>query len=80
MAHGFPDIGSRDTQRYALAIISFYEYSVNILSWSSGLRTDVWQRDYYTRLRDRIPGSVQKWKDHVQTLELIMKPLTNVIE
>ena len=80
MAHGFPDTGSRDTQRYALAIISFYEYSVNILSWSSGLRTDVWQRDYYTRLRDRIPGSVQKWKDHVQTLELIMKPLTNVIE
>ena len=80
MAHAFPDTGTIDTQRHALNIINFYEYSVNILAWSSGIRQDIWQRDYYTRLRDRIPGSVQKWKDHVQTLELTMKPLANIIE
>jgi len=77
----FPDTGSRETQRLAGAAIDFLEYSMQVVSFSSGLRMDNWQRDYYKRLRDRNPSALDIWKNHEKTIELVMKqPEQNIIE
>lgn len=76
----FPDTGSRETQRLAQAAIDFLEYSMQVVSFSSGLRMDNWQRDYYKRLRDRNPVALDNWKNHEKTIELVMKQTQNTIE
>ena len=76
----FPESGIGKTKRFAEILINYFEYSLFIIEFGFGVRTDIWQRDYYQRLRDRIPDAVQKWKEHATTLELSMKPLANTIE
>jgi hypothetical protein len=46
---------------------------MQVVSFSSGLRMDNWQRDYYKRLRDRNPVALENWKNHEKTIELVMK-------
>ena len=82
LSNAFPDTGDRLTMRLAQALINYYEYGINIVAWSSGTRTDNWQRDYYARLQARpnVANAVELWKKHVETLELTMKPIANTIE
>lgn len=75
----FPDTGSRDTQNLATRAVNYYEYALNIITYDSGINRDVWQRDYYARLRDRHPDAVAKWQQHATTLELTLKKATNTI-
>jgi hypothetical protein len=76
----FPDTGSRDTQRLATTVVDFLEHSLQVVNFSSGLRMDNWQRDYYKRLKDRSPEAMKNWKAHLKNIELVMKPATqNVI-
>lgn len=81
LINSFPDTGSRETQRCAGATIDFLEHNLNHIMFSSGTRADNWQRDYYRRLRDRNPSALETWKNHVQKIELVLKPVdeTNVI-
>jgi hypothetical protein len=75
----FPDTGSRDTQNLATKVVNYYEHSLNITTYDTGINRDTWQRDYNIRLRDRYPDAVAKWNQHAKTLELTLKKATNTI-
>jgi len=79
LVNRFPDTGSRETQNLATRLVTQYEYLLNIVTYNSGVNRDVWQRDYYARLRDRNPDCIEKWNVHVSTLELTLKKAANTI-
>jgi hypothetical protein len=78
LINSFPDTGTRETQRCAQATIDFLEHTLNHVMFSSGTRADNWQRDYYKRLRDRNPGALETWKNHVEKIELVLKPVNEI--
>ena len=79
LINSFPDTGIRETQNRATRLVSHYEHCLNIVAYGSGTGRDNWQRDYYTRLRDRYPDSITKWAEHLPSLELTLKKAANTI-
>jgi hypothetical protein len=79
LINSFPDTGVRETQNKATRLLAYYEYCLNIIAYGSGTGRDNWQRDYYTRLRDRYPDSITRWQEHLPTLELTLKKAANTI-
>jgi hypothetical protein len=79
LINSFPDTGARETQNRATRLVSYYEHCLNIIAYGSGTGRDNWQRDYYTRLRDRYPDSLTKWQEHLPSLELTLTKAVNTI-
>jgi hypothetical protein len=75
----FPETGSRETQNLAIRLVEYYKNCVNVLCFGSGLNSDIWQRDYYARLRDRHADCIDRWQKHVSNLELTLKKEMNTI-
>jgi len=78
--NNFPNTGSATTSRLGSRLLDYHDNNINVMViYTSGLRADDWSRQYYERLRDRCADSVEKWEEHVKTLELVFTNPTNDI-
>jgi hypothetical protein len=74
LVEGFPRLSS-DTQKIARQVVSFYQNSVRALMYTNDRGTG----DYYIRMRDRNKDSPEEWKKHVETIQLVDKPINELI-
>ena len=70
----FPRLSS-DTQKIARQVVAFYQHSVRAIMYTNDRGTG----DYYIRMRDRNKDAPEEWKKHVLTIQLVDKPINEMI-
>ena len=77
----FPRL-TTDTTKLASFLTYFFDNWINVLARSGGIRFDRNSMLYYQRMKDARSESLNKWREHVKELELIVKKikLENTIE
>ena len=73
----FPRIHT-NTVSLAEAVINNLDYRIKALTFSGGLRLSTPNTNYYNAKVETTSGSVEAWRTHAATLELIVKPLNTI--
>jgi len=76
-AQQFPKLVN-NTQSLAESVIGYFEFRVRQYTYTGGIRNAPHQMTYYKGKADNIVKSVDNWRNHALTLELIVKPLNTI--
>lgn len=76
-AHQFPRLVN-NTQQLAEAVINYFELRVRQYTYTGGVRNSPVNTNYYKGKADNIVKSVDNWRNHALTLELVVKPLNTI--
>ena len=73
----FPRIHT-NTVSLAEAVMNNLDYRIKALTFSGGLRLSSPNTNYYSAKVETTNGSIEAWRTHAKTLELIVKPLNTI--
>jgi hypothetical protein len=77
IARDFPTL-TTNTQTLADAVLRYFDHKYNALIYNGGIRNSPRNVIYYTETADKCKYSIEAWRNHATSLELIVKPLNTI--